>query len=234
MVRFDHMVWLKETDSTQEVLKKGSYPEGTVVVADVQKRGKGRKGRRWESQEGGLYFSFVLSAKNFREVLQIPLVVGFSVSEALDSFGLPTMVKWPNDVYLKGRKVSGVLVERLGDKIVVGVGVNVNQRSFPEEIRETATSMFLASGRIFERKEVLMRVLGRSQENLGLFSREGFPPFKEKIEEKLLFKGEEVVVISEKPVAGILLGVDEEGWLLLQTSGGVERIVAGDVSLRPR
>ncbi|MDQ7082468.1 MAG: biotin--[acetyl-CoA-carboxylase] ligase [Aquificota bacterium] len=227
------MVWLKETDSTQDLLKRGDFPHGTVVVADVQKRGKGRKGRRWESQEGGLYFSFVLSAKNFKEIMQIPLVAGLSVSEALDSFRLSTSLKWPNDVYLKGRKVSGVLVERTGDKVVVGIGVNVNQTEFPEGIKDTAVSLKQVLRRDLNRVDVLTAILGRLQDNLSLFSEEGFPPFRERIEKRLLFKGEEVVILSESPGRHILLGIDEEGFLLLQTAEGVKRITAGEVSLRP-
>ncbi len=229
---FTCMVWLRETDSTQEVLKKGDFPYGTVVVADLQKKGKGRKGRRWESQEGGLYFSFVLSAKNFREVMQVPLVAGLSVSEALNSFGIPTFLKWPNDVYLKGRKVSGILTEKVGEKIVVGIGVNVNQKEFPETVKDTAISLRQVLGRDLDRVSVLTAILGRLEKNLILFSKEGFLPFKERIEEKLIFKGEEVVLLSERPEVGILLGIDERGFLLLRTSEGVKRITSGEISLR--
>jgi len=105
-----------------------------VAVADRQKKGKGRKGRRWESQEGGLYFSFVLSEEDFSDLLQIPLVVGLGVSETLNREGVGTVLKWPNDVFAKGKKIAGVLAERTGGRVIVGVGLNVNQKSFGEEI----------------------------------------------------------------------------------------------------
>jgi BirA family biotin operon repressor/biotin-[acetyl-CoA-carboxylase] ligase len=231
---FTYMVWLKEVGSTQDVLKEGDFPYGTVVVADTQKRGKGRKGRRWESQEGGLYFSFVLSAKNFRDTLQIPLLLGLSVSEALGTLGFDTLIKWPNDVYLEGKKVSGALVERTGDRIVSGIGINVNQTSFPHDIRDTAVSLRMVAGREFSVVEVLSLVLGRLRENLTLYARTGFEPFRERIENVLAFKGEEVVVLSEEPLAGILVGINGAGFLILETQRGRREVTSGDLTLRPR
>ncbi len=230
---FECLLWLRETDSTQLRLKEWSLPWGTVVVADRQKRGKGRKGRRWESQEGGLYFSFVLNAEDFREVLQLPLVVGFSISNFLDSVGIETAIKWPNDVYAQGRKIAGVLAERSGNKVVVGIGLNVNQEAFPEHIRNRATSMKLVRGNPFDRRDVLSGLLFFLKRDILLYQREGFYPFLKPIRKKLLFVGSEVVVLSEEQVTGTLEGIDDKGFLLLRTPEGYKRITAGDVSLRP-
>ncbi|RLJ71231.1 BirA family biotin operon repressor/biotin-[acetyl-CoA-carboxylase] ligase [Hydrogenivirga caldilitoris] len=229
---FPYLVWLRETDSTQRRLKEGNYPCGTVFVADRQKEGKGRKGRRWESQEGGLYFSFVLCEEDFRDYAQLPLIVGFSVSEYLDSLGIRTAIKWPNDVYSRGRKISGVLVEKSSNKIVVGIGLNVNQDSFPKELENSAISMKLASGKEYDRKRVLTSLLDFLSKNLNDYREKGFTAFKERIEDKLLFKEEEVVILGEEPVVGILVGIDDNGHLLLQTSEGLKSIAAGDLSLR--
>ncbi len=230
---FECLLWLRETDSTQLRLKEWSPPWGTVVVADKQKRGRGRKGRRWESQEGGLYFSFVLNAEDFREVLQLPLVVGFSISNFLDSVGIETAIKWPNDVYAQGRKIAGVLAERSGNKVVVGIGLNVNQEAFPDHIRDRATSMKLVRGSPFDRRDVLFGLLSFLKRNILLYQREGFYPFLKPIRKKLLFVGSEVVVLSEEQVTGTLEGIDDKGFLLLRTPEGYKRITAGDVSLRP-
>ncbi len=229
---FEHLIWLKETDSTQEVLKRGNFPYGTVVVADVQKKGKGRRGRKWESQEGGLYFSFVISAEDFNEPLQIPLVIGLSVSSTIDSLGFRTSIKWPNDVYLKGKKLSGTLVERKEGRIIVGTGINVNQKEFPEDLKDMAISLRQVSGREYDRKEVLLRVLSEIGKNLEELKERGFKDFKERIEEKLLFKGEEVIVENGKTITGILKGLSEKGGIILITSEGEKEIISGDVSLR--
>ena len=229
---FEYMLWLRETDSTQLRLKEWSLPWGTVVVADRQKRGKGRKGRRWESQEGGLYFSFVLNAEDFREILQLPLIVGLSVSNFLDREGIKTSIKWPNDVYVMGKKIAGVLVERSGIKVITGIGLNVNQATFPEHIQDIAISMKLAKGSSFDRRDVLSGLLSFLEKNIRLYQEKGFSPFVKHIRDKLLFIGHEVVVSSEEPITGTLMGIDEEGFLLLKTSEGYKKITAGDVSLR--
>ena len=226
------MLWFEEVSSTQELAKERELPCGTVVVADRQKKGKGRKGRRWESQEGGLYFSFVLCEKDFRDFIQLPLVVGFALSLYLEHVGVKTGIKWPNDVYARGKKISGVLVEKSAGRIVVGVGLNVNQESFPKELEVGATSIRLITGREYDRRDILRGVLDSISDNVNLYRLEGFEPFKEKIEDRLLFKGEEVVILGDKPEVGILIGIDEEGFLLLHTPAGEKRIVAGDVSLR--
>ncbi len=229
---FEFLVWLKETDSTQRRLKEGNFLCGTVLVADRQKEGKGRKGRRWESQEGGLYFSFVLCEEDFKNYSQLPLVVGLAISDYLDSLGVRTAVKWPNDVYAKGKKIAGVLVEKSANRIVVGIGLNVNQDSFSPEIRESATSLKLVSGKDYSRVELIRGLLEFLSSYLEEYREEGFYPFKRRIEEKLLFKGEEVIILGEEPEVGILLGIDDRGFLLLQTSEGTKSIMAGDLSLR--
>ena len=231
---FELLVWLRETDSTQKRLREGDFPCGTVFVADIQKEGKGRKGRRWESQEGGLYFSFVLCGEDFSKPFQIPLVVGLAVSDYLDSLGIRTAVKWPNDVYAKGKKISGILAERTKNRIIVGIGLNVNQRSFSTDLEGRATSLYLTTGKSWDRRNILLGILEKLEEYLENYRREGFGKFRERIEDKLLFKGEEVVVLSEKPTAGILEGLDEEGFLILRIPEGPVKITVGDVSLRPR
>jgi BirA family biotin operon repressor/biotin-[acetyl-CoA-carboxylase] ligase len=122
----DFMLWLEETGSTQIVLKEFSFPYGTVVVANRQRDGRGRFGRRWNSEEGGLYFSFLLRAEDFKELLPLPLVVGYGVLLQIERKGFKPMLKWVNDVYILGKKVCGVLVERSKEKVVVGVGINLN------------------------------------------------------------------------------------------------------------
>ena len=229
---FEFMVWLRETDSTQKRLREGNYPCGTVFAADRQKEGKGRKGRRWESQEGGLYFSFVLCEEDFRDYLSLPLVIGLAVVRFLEDTGIRTGIKWPNDVYLKGKKVAGILVEKIGKRIIVGIGLNANQKDFPQGLKDSATSLYLETGKVYDRRDILSGLLRGIAEALDTYKREGFKAFKREIEDRLIFKGEEVIVLSEEPVVGIMLGIDDRGYLLLQTAEGVKSISAGDVSLR--
>ncbi len=231
---FHYLLWFREVDSTQDILKNSDLPAGTVVVADVQKKGKGRKGRRWESQRGGLYFSFVVSSKEFKEFLQLPLVVGYALSEAVDNFKLRTYIKWPNDIYLSGKKLAGILCEKSGDRIVVGIGLNLNQDSFPDSVKDRAISLKLATRRAYNPVSTLTSLLNCLNGYLELYRKEGFTPFLKPIESKLLFLGEEVIVLSEERIEGRLVGISNKGFLILKTPRGYRSLVSGEVSLRPK
>ncbi len=229
---FEHLIWLEETDSTQRLAKEGDFPPGTVVVANRQSRGRGRLGRVWESPRGGLYFSFTLRDEPGKEVSALPLVLGYSLRSAVGSFGIEAKIKWPNDIYAKGKKLAGILVERTKGRLVVGIGVNVNQGSFPHELEDSAISMRLVAGGKFDRREVLIRALDRISRDLSKFLAEGFGAFKDAVEENMVFLGERVVVISDKRVEGRLKGIDDSGRLLLDTPRGTLTFLSAQVSLR--
>jgi BirA family biotin operon repressor/biotin-[acetyl-CoA-carboxylase] ligase len=226
---FESLLWLKETTSTQDFLKDKKLNPYTVVVADRQTKGRGRLGRSWHSQEGGLYLSFLLP-RGLRDEKTLPLIVSYAVSELLKSLGFVPAIKWVNDVYLSGRKVCGVLVEGTKDRLVVGIGLNVNQEGFPQELK--AISLRMVCGRVFDRVELLMLLLDFLKENLHRLKEEGFVVFKKDIEDRLLFKGQEVVLYTPEPVVGLLEGISADGSLLLMTSEGLKGFAVGDVSLR--
>jgi len=230
-MKLGSIVWLSEVDSTQEVLKKSNYPAGTVIAALRQKRGRGRFGRRWISSEGGLYFSLLLEDKDIGNIEPLPLIIGCAVSDFLEYEGITTAIKWPNDVYHVGKKISGVLVEKIGWRLIIGIGINVNQESFPEGIE--AVSMKIAKGRSFNLSEVLLNCLKFIEGNLETYKREGFESIRKSIEEKLLYKGSEIIVNSEPPLIGILEGLSPRGNLRVLTSEGIKEIVCGEFSLRP-
>uniref|UniRef100_UPI0001A5DE6A Biotin [acetyl-CoA-carboxylase] ligase n=1 Tax=Aquifex aeolicus TaxID=63363 RepID=UPI0001A5DE6A len=230
---FKNLIWLKEVDSTQERLKEWNVSYGTALVADRQTKGRGRLGRKWLSQEGGLYFSFLLNPKEFENLLQLPLVLGLSVSEALEEITeIPFSLKWPNDVYFQEKKVSGVLRELSKDKLIVGIGINVNQREIPEEIKDRATTLYEITGKDWDRKEVLLKVLKRISENLKKFKEKSFKEFKGKIESKMLYLGEEVKLLGEGKITGKLVGLSEKGGALILTEEGIKEILSGEFSLR--
>jgi BirA family biotin operon repressor/biotin-[acetyl-CoA-carboxylase] ligase len=226
----DFMLWLEEVGSTQNILKEYFLPYGTVVVANRQREGRGRFGRRWNSEEGGLYFSFLLKAEDFKELLPLPLVVGYGVLLQIERKGFKPMLKWVNDVYIRGKKVCGVLVERSKERVVVGVGINLNQREFPSDLM--ATSLYMLRNEVFEKKEFLLETLETLGRVLEEFKRFGFEKFRSAIRQRLMFLGEEVVVYSREPVVGIFEDIDQEGSLLLRTTQGLLKFNAGEVSLR--
>ncbi len=224
------MIWLEEVSSTQNLLKELTFPYGTVVVANRQREGRGRFGRKWSSGEGGLYFSFLLNPHRFQKLLPLPLVVGYGVLLQLERRDFKPMLKWVNDVYIGGKKVCGVLVERTKEKLVVGVGINLNQREFPPDLR--ATSLYMLRGLFFDKREFLLETLEGLSRILEEFKRSGFEGIRHAIKQRLMFLGKEVVVYSQEPVAGVFEDIDQDGNLLLRTSQGLLRFNAGEVSLR--
>ncbi len=230
-MKLGSIVWLQETESTQELLKRADFPKGTVIVASRQTKGRGRLGKRWVSSEGGLYFSFLLGYKDISGGDCLPLVIGYGVSDFLEDEGISTAIKWPNDVYHGGRKISGILVEKTGDRLIVGVGINVNQEGFPKDIE--AVSMKIVKGRSFNLRMVLLKSLYFIERSLSILEKEGFEYIRRRIEERLLYKGSEIIINSEPPTVGILEGISSEGYLRVLTSEGVKEIAGGEFSLRP-
>ena len=161
-----------EVDSTndvaRELLARGKLGHGSVILAERQRQGRGRRGRNWESPDGGLWFSVVLFPEiSIAELAKISLVSALAVAGALRRF-VPSGigVKWPNDVLLNRRKAAGILLEMKGefDKIeyvIIGIGINVNVllEDMSPELREKTTSLLHESGEHFSLDEVLGEVL---------------------------------------------------------------------------
>lgn len=239
------VIALEETDSTNDdargLAEKG-FPEGTVVVAKKQRRGRGRLGRRWSSPEGGVFMSIVLRPpRSLPGLSALPLVVGFGVARALrEEYGVPAMIKWPNDVLIRGRKIAGILCESAlsGTNwwIVAGIGINAGMTAedFAEEIRGLATSLFLETGIPVSIPALAASVHDHVLRSYSAFLQRGFSALLPSIAQISAYAGENVTVTTPSgPVLGKMLGIDGEGLLLLELPDkSIRRIPAGDVSLR--
>lgn len=165
------LVQKEETESTNDDLKglvaSGEAEVGTVVLAERQTAGRGRKGAAWFHAEGaGLAFSVLVEPSWSKERWGwVSLAAGLAVAEALEGFGFAPEIKWPNDVWLGGRKCCGILVEAPGDQVVVGVGLNVNGAEFPGEFE--ATSLEAEGGVPLSRDRVLEAVWRRMLDVMG-------------------------------------------------------------------
>lgn len=156
-----------EVDSTNnEAKRKSNSPDGSVFIAEIQNGGKGRRGRQWISEAGdGIWMSILLKPDiSLEDVSKITLAAGMAVVRALKKLGLDAGIKWPNDVVIGGKKVCGILTELAAEMdginyIVVGIGINVNFQSFPEELKNKATSIFLSTGKKENRAAIARSVL---------------------------------------------------------------------------
>jgi BirA family biotin operon repressor/biotin-[acetyl-CoA-carboxylase] ligase len=235
---------LEETDSTSsDVARAGreGAPEGTVVIADAQRRGRGRRGRAWVSPAGrNLYISILLRPDvSTEEVPALALVAGVAVAECVEEHaGSPAQIKWPNDVLLDGRKVAGILTELEigsgGAFVVVGIGVNLNSGAddFPPDVRALATSIQLASGRHVDRARFAARLLSALDARYECFLRDGLSAILPAWAERDALRGRAVQVrVGNDVVDGIADGLTDAGRLRLRTDGGAREILAGDVTV---
>ena len=234
-------------DSTNECVKReaaGGAREGLLIAADEQTAGKGRSGRSFYSPKGeALYFSFLLRPPLAPEQISgLTLVMGLSVAQAVREYpGEETFIKWPNDVIVGGKKICGILTEAAAqggeaDYVVIGTGINVNNKTFPKELRDRATSLFLEGGGIpVSRESVLALVLEKFYVNYQNYTETGnLEGLISAYNDLLINSGREVRV--EDPLApwsGVSEGIDESGRLLVRKEDGSrEAVSAGEVSVR--
>lgn len=236
-----HIVWHDEVASTNDALRamlSGDVAEGLVVGADHQTAGRGRFQRTWVSAAGeNLMFSVLL-----RPVFpddRIPLlnfVASLSVVNALLAYpGLAATVRWPNDVFVNGKKVCGILAERTGANVIAGIGINVNQREFPSDVPH-ATSLAHESAQELDRGRLLHIVLKELDEQYARVRREGFEGVMNDWRGRCDMGGGTVTLrAGEELVVGEFAGVDRDGALVLRDAAGSERrFFAGDATLHLR
>ena len=242
------VLFFSEIDSTNREARDRAEKEaieGTVVIADSQSRGKGRLGRSWESPSGAnLYLSIILRPRiSLPAAAQITLLAGIAAARALSGVsGLECRIKWPNDIFLRGRKLAGILTEMEGKGakvrfIILGIGVNVNWRreDFPVGLRETATSLCAETGKEISRVAVAAGFLHEMEREYSSFLREGFSArLREEWSRLSWVLGKRVTLsLPEGTISGQALGLDPEGALLvLDGEGKTHRFIAGEVSLR--
>lgn len=229
-----------ELGSTQDDLKaraSAGAPEGTLVVADCQTRGRGRLGRPWKSPVGGLWYSLLLRPPVRPEAVPaLPLVAALDWVLSLRAEQVPARLKWPNDVWCGEKKLAGVLTEMSAETdrvswVVLGVGMNVANPA-PRRARVPAVSLNAATGRKWTREDLLKNWLERFTASYRRFLKEGFVPFRSAYEENLLLKGRWVSFeMAGARRSGWVSGVDNAGRLLMRVDGESQAYEGGEVRL---
>ena len=236
---------LDSTNTYAARLAREGAPEGTVVIADSQSSGRGRLGRTWVSPPTvNLYLSVILRPPGPAAAApQLSLLAAVAVAEAITQVcGLTPAIKWPNDVLVGGKKVCGILAEMQTEAetlgaVVLGIGVNLNAplTAFPEELRDKASSLLLASGQPVDRSAFTASLLTQLEKAYVLWLGGGFSALRPAWGRHAAgLIGKQITVAApEGTVAGTVLGFDTDGALLLreEQSGALRRLLAGDVTV---
>ena len=217
-----------------DILTLREWGHGTVIFAGYQEKGRGRGDKRnWLADKGQNLLMTLLLAHDrmYHPLYQVPLLTGLGIARFLEvRYQLKGNIKWPNDVLVEGKKISGILCESRGKYISVGVGINCEQTDFHENIESKSTSLALLSDLACNPETILPDLLG--------FLKESYedPHWRQKITERLYYLNKQVIFAggaaeSENQETVIIRGLSSEGFLLIENSrgGGLREIMAGEI-----
>lgn len=240
-----NILYLESVDSTNRVAKELSAAgaaEGTLVLAEEQTFGRGRRGRSWLSPKGVSILSSLIVRPpiDVDQAFVLTMILALAVSDGVrDIAGIRPLIKWPNDLYVGRRKLCGILTEfsvREGtvDYMILGFGLNVNW--YPDDERELinpATSILRETGRPVNREDLLVRILSHLDESYRTFLLGEVTGFYRRWNELSMILGRDVVIAAGKEtLRGVAVSIDRQGALILRDASGVDRVVLnGDVSL---
>lgn len=245
LLNMDRKVYYYESlgstnDQARTLALEGAI-DGSLVIADMQDKGKGRLGRSFFSPAGtGIWMSLILKPELLPEkASMITLLGAMAVQDTMMDFGIPSGIKWPNDIVVDGKKVTGILTEMRAEPdhvehIILGIGINVNMTEFPEDLKTVATSMAMVAGREFERGDIVKSFLAHFDAYYQKFLKEGNLGFlKETYNQNLIHRNKNIHVHEYRRVwQGISIGINDVGELIVRTDTGDEALRSGEVSIR--
>ncbi len=241
------VIFLDRVDSTNSEARRRApgETEGTIILSEEQTAGKGRQGRQWVSPRGkGIWLSLILKPEiQAHKVPQFTQIAAAALCLALEQKGITKLeIKWPNDILVNGRKLSGILTEmqsraKAVDHVVLGIGLNVNmdRQDFPEELQHQATSLFLETEKVWDRSQLIAGIVNAFEPLYNQYVRDGdLSPTLDICRERSAVIGRHVL-LYEKGVEreGEVLDLGSEGELIVKMDDGKKKsIVSGEVSLR--
>lgn len=230
------------TNVRAKLLAEEGYPSGTLIVANEQTAGKGRRGRIWNSEKDtGIFMTMMLKPDiNPSRASMLTLIAALAQAKALrDITGEDVRIKWPNDVVLNGKKIVGILTEMSAqfdyiNHIVIGNGINVNTTSFPEELQNMATSLFLETGKKFKRAEIIAKTWEYFEQFYEIFlETEDLSALMKEYNALLVNMHKGVKVLDPKePFEGKAMGITKNGELIVDTWECRKLVSSGEVSVR--
>ena len=231
----------KETDSTNEWCKrmsKENAEHGTLAVAEFQSAGKGRLGRKWMAPEGSSVMMSILLKPEFEPqyASMMTLVMGLSVAQAVCELGVEVSIKWPNDVVVSHKKICGILTEMgVQDgkirEVVIGVGLNVNLKEIQDELKDKATSLYLETGKTYDRNRLIGLVMEKFEINYEKFVQTcDLSMMLDDYNMLLANKSQPVRVLDKiSPYEGVALEIDKDGALLVRVQSGERKMLCSAV-----
>jgi BirA family biotin operon repressor/biotin-[acetyl-CoA-carboxylase] ligase len=239
--RVHHYESVESTNTVAMKAADSGAVEGTTFIAEEQTAGKGRGGHQWNSERGaGIYCSIVLRPRlSPSESLLLSMMAGIAVFDAVERLtGARADLRWPNDVMFTDRKFCGILTELSAEAnrvnhVVIGIGINVNRTEFPKELEAVATSIRTATGRVTSRIELLAALLQSLDREYKEFIADPIQAkkklFREFSERSSYVRAARVHVDEEGGYDGITMGLDERGFLRVQTLNGMRTVINGGV-----
>ncbi|MCA1063160.1 biotin--[acetyl-CoA-carboxylase] ligase [Rossellomorea sp. AcN35-11] len=241
VIRYEESV--ESTQRIAHVLAGEGAPEGTLVIADEQTAGRGRLMREWHSSKGtGIWMSLILKPLlPPQKAPQFTLITAVAVVQAIEeTTDLHPEIKWPNDILIDGKKVTGILTELQAESdkinsIIIGIGMNVNhtKEHFPDELQSIATSLSIEQGNLLSRSDIVQKVLERIESLYSIYMNEGFTPIKLLWESYAISIGKNIRARTiNGTIEGRALGITEEGVLKIEDSTGmVHQIYSADIEV---
>jgi len=233
---FKHCFIFNELDSTNNEAMKSTYPHYSLIIAEKQYAGKGRSGRKWVSDEGNLYFSIVLPPMPVEQLLPLNISTGYAICDALRNYA-DVSLKWPNDIVFNNKKLGGILIEtkfsgNILEKIVLGIGINVNQLDFSHDIKEIATSLAIITERQYRTEEILWQILNNFEKNYTDLLKKRIDIIEKWCKYSMNFGKMIKIHLDGKKMELIEKGITDKGELIAVDHFGNERkIVLGDIYL---
>ena len=231
---------IDSTNACAKELANKGIPEGAVIIADYQRAGRGRMGRKWDGEAGNsLLFSVIIRPIfDNNKIGLLPLFAAASVALVIEAItGLRCECKWPNDILLNGRKCCGILMEsafqhNLLNYVIIGIGLNVNQKIFDEKLAGKATSLSRECNKEFDRKDIFQRVM-MSLESLYADVKTGdFNTTLRLWKSHAAIFGKQISLMqADKEINGCAIDLADDGGLLVETITGPEVFYAGDVTI---
>jgi BirA family biotin operon repressor/biotin-[acetyl-CoA-carboxylase] ligase len=222
-------------ESTNTYLKDHheNHQHFNVIITDNQSKGRGRKDHIWFSTKDSLTFSILIKDIDESSKALLPYYTAYVLHKSLNIDSKDLKIKWPNDLLLKGQKLSGILVESVYQKSlkasIVGIGLNINQDSFPKDLKTIATSLKIHGNQDYDKEDILNRILSLFEKNYNAFIEKPSHVI-DYCNQHLAYKGQEVTVLTQKTqIKGRLMGINIQGYLVLEENQHITHIVSGEL-----